>query len=331
MVPWKVCEPKDVSVGACVTRAELSQSWHLNRPVGMTKTSSERNRESAEAAWREHHQRVLDVAYRMTGSITEAEDIAQETSVRLLAADLEAIDDVIGWLVTVATRLSVDRLRLHENSRRTYVGPWLPEPLVSAFDDDIANRVTLDDTVRMALLVVLDQMSPAERTAFVLHDVFALPFDEIAEIVGRSPQAVRQLATRARRRVHEDRTTARFPTDREQHRELVARFAEACSVGDLDGLISLLAVDVLGDFDSGGLVPGAPLTELDGAEPVARQLIRSMSGLGALFVPTDVNGDPGVVVRFGDVVAAVIAIGVSNGAIDLLYGIGNPAKLTHLQ
>lgn len=267
----------------------------------------------------------------MTGSIAEAEDIAQETSVRLLAADLDAIDDVLGWLVAVASRLSIDRLRLHENSRRTYVGPWLPEPLVSSFDDDIANRVTLDDTVQMALLVVLDQMSPAERTAFVLHDVFALPFDEIAEIVGRSPQAVRQLATRARRRVQEDRTTARFPTNREQHRELVARFADACSAGDLDGLISLLAVDVIGDFDSGGLVPGAPLTELDGAEPVARQLIGTMSGLGASFAVADVNGDPGVVVRFGDAVAAVIALGVRNGSIDLLYGIGNPAKLSHLQ
>ena len=154
---------------------------------------------NAESAWIEHRQRVFDIAYRMTGSIAEAEDIAQETSMRLLAADLDSITDVLGWLVTVSSRLSVDRLRLHENSRRSYVGPWLPEPLVSAFDDEIANRVTLDETVGMALLVVLDEMTPAERTAFVLHDVFDVPFDEIGQIVGRSSAAARQLASRARR------------------------------------------------------------------------------------------------------------------------------------
>jgi RNA polymerase sigma-70 factor (ECF subfamily) len=297
----------------------------------MTNPLTDNTMQAAEAAWREHGQRVFDIAYRMTGSIAEAEDIAQETSIRLLASDLETIDDVLGWLVTVSSRLSVDRLRLHENSRRAYVGPWLPEPLVSAFDDDTANRVTLDDTVRMALLVVLDQMSPAERTAFVLHDVFDLPFVEIAEIVGRSPQAVRQLATRARRRIREDQTIPGIPADRDQHRELVAKFAEACSAGDLEGLISLLAADVVGDFDSGGFIPQAPLTELDGAEPVARQLIATMSGIGASFEPTEVNGSPGVLVSFGDVVAAVISVGVRDGTIDLIYGIGNPAKLAHLQ
>jgi RNA polymerase sigma-70 factor (ECF subfamily) len=165
----------------------------------------------------------------------------------------------------------------------------------------------------------------------VLHDVFDLPFVEIAEIVGRSPQAVRQLATRARRRIREDPTTPPIPADSDQHRELVAKFAEACSAGDLQGLISLLAADVVGDFDSGGLIPDAPLTELDGAEPVARQLIATMAGVGASFEPTDVNGSPGVLVRFGDVVAAVISVGVRDGTIDLLHGIGNPAKLAHLQ
>lgn len=297
----------------------------------MTNNSTDNSVGAAEAAWRQHRRRVFDIAYRMTGSVTEAEDIAQETSIRLLACDLETIDDVLGWLVTVSSRLSVDRLRLHENSRRTYVGPWLPEPLVSAFDDDTANRVTLDDSVRMALLVVLDQMSPAERTAFVLHDVFELPFAEIADIVGRSAQAVRQLARRARQHVGEDRLVPRLPADSDQHRELVSRFAEACSAGDLEDLILLLAADVVGDFDSGGLIAGAPLTELDGAEPVARQLIATMSGVGALFEPAQVNGSPGVLVRFGDVVAAVISVGVRDGNIDVLHGIGNPAKLAHLQ
>lgn len=319
----QVCDANSATSGG------LSHFDHLNRPIGMSNDSTN-SRQIKANAWSQHRQRVLDVAYRMTSSVSEAEDIAQETSIRLLEADLSTIEDVVGWLVTVASRLSIDRLRLHENSRRVYVGPWLPEPLVRAFDDDTADRVTLDDTVRMALLIVLDRMTPAERTAFVLHDVFALPFDEIAEIVGRSPQAVRQLATRARRRVSADPLAARQSTDHEGHLELADRFARACAGGDLEDLISLLAEDVIGDFDSGGLIPNAPLTELEGPESVARQLIAVMSSVGAGFETADINGSPGVVVRIGDRLAAVISFGIRDGVIDVVHGVGNPAKLAHV-
>lgn len=309
--------------------ADLSHLGDLNRLTFMSNEST-RTEETKEVLWHQHRQRVLDVAYRMTGSVAEAEDITQDVFIKLLEADLAAIDDIVGWLVTVTSRLSIDRLRLHENSRRTYVGPWLPEPLVRSFDDDTADRVTLDDTVRMALLVVLDQMTPAERTAFVLHDVFALPFKEIADIVGRSPQAVRQLAARARRRVSEDPLAAPRIVDVNEHLELAERFAIACTDGDLEGLIKLLASDVIGDFDSGGFIPDAPLAELDGAVPVAKQLISMMSGVGATFATAEINGSPGVVVSFGDVIAAVISLGVRDSQVDVIFGVGNPAKLAHL-
>jgi RNA polymerase sigma-70 factor (ECF subfamily) len=162
--------------------------------------------------WHQHRRRVLDVAYRMLGSVHDAEDVVQEAYSRLLAIDVEALDDVRGWLVTVTSRLCIDRLRAHERVKRAYVGPWLPEPIVDAAsaDVDLADRITLDDTVRMALMVVLEQLSPAERAAFVLHDIFSVDFDTVAELVGRSPQACRQLASRARRRIEADEAVTRF-------------------------------------------------------------------------------------------------------------------------
>lgn len=292
------------------------------------------NRDGAErfeVLWAEHRRRVLDVGYRMLGSLSDAEDVAQEAYARLVVADLEAIDDVRGWLVAVASRICLDRLRAHEYSRRSYVGPWLPEPLVAdAAAIDVADRVTLDESVRMALMVMLEQLSPAERTAFVLHDVFDLPFDQIGPIVGRSPQACRQLASRARRRIRADKTAARFEIDPGDHRQIATRFAQACERGDLDQLIAVLDPSVVGDFDSGGAIPGAPLTELDGAERVARQLIRSLSPLPARFEVAEVNGSPGVVVLIDDAVVTVIALGISDGAIDVIHAIGNPTKLAHL-
>jgi RNA polymerase sigma-70 factor (ECF subfamily) len=282
--------------------------------------------------WDEHRRCAFDVSYRLLGSVSEAEDVVQDAYARLLMADLDRIDDVRGWLITVSSRLCIDRLRRHDHRRTSYVGPWLPEPVVAgAGPVPVEDRITLDDSVRMALLVVLEQLSPAERTAFVLHDVFALPYDQIGGIVGRSPQACRQLASRARRRIDADPATARFAVPGPDHAELVERFAEACSRGDLEALIEVLASDVVGDFDSGGTIPGAPVTELDGAEAVARQLVASMPAAGASYRAASVNGDRGLIVSVGGVVGAVIAFGFRRGRIDRIYGIGNPAKLDHIQ
>lgn len=286
-----------------------------------------------EDLWRQHRRRVLDVAYRMLGSVADAEDVAAEAYLRLAQADLDAIDDPVGWLVAVTGRIAIDRLRAAEHRRRAYVGPWLPEPLLAAADPtavDPADRITLDDSVRMALLVVLEQLSPAERTAFVLHDVFSVPFTEVGAIVGRSPAACRQLAHRARRRIAAAPDTARPPVDRAQLEAVARRFADACAAGTIERLLEVLDPDVTGDFDSGGLIPGAPLTALDGAELVAATLVAAFAGRGCAFEVVDVNGAPGVVVRLGDRVAAVVALGVHDGRVDLIHAVGNPAKLRHL-
>ena len=291
----------------------------------------EANADAVEAAWLEHRRRVLNIGYRMLSSVTDAEDVAQDVFARLAEADIDEIDDVLGWLVTVTSRMCIDRLRLHETSRRAYVGPWLPEPVVEGRADIVGDQITLDDSVRMAPLVVLDRLTPGERVAFVLHDVFSLPFAEVGEIVGRSPQACRQLAARARRRIQSDSTTTRPPTNPEEHREIVERFAAACKQGDLKALIEVLAAEATGDFDSDGQMPGAPLTEVDGAEAIAAQLVAAVSGFGAEFTVREINGDPGVLITKGGQVMGTIALGVRDGQIDLVHAIGNPQKLTHLQ
>lgn len=285
-----------------------------------------------EPLWSAHRRRLLDIGYRMLGSVTEAEDVAADAYVRLLAADLDTIEDPLGWLVAVTGRLCVDRLRAAEHRRRSYVGPWLPEPIVgsAAGADDPADRITLDDSVRLALLVVLERLSPAERTSFVLHDLFAVPFDEIAAIVGRSPAACRQLASRARRRIRSDPERPRAEVAPGELDAVARRFAAACGAGEIGPLLDVLDPEVIGDFDSGGIVPGAPLRAIDGAERVASTLIRAFAGANPSFVVVEVNGEPGVVVRVGDRPVAVIALGVRRGLVDLIHAIGNPAKLSHV-
>jgi len=284
-----------------------------------------------EDTWRESRRRLVDIGYRMLGSVAEAEDVADEAWSRLLATDRAVVVDPVGWLITVTGRLCLDRLRSADRTRRAYVGPWLPEPLLShpdAHTADPAERVTLDDSVRLALLVVLEQLSPAERTAFVLHDVFHLPFDEVAEIVGRSSEACRQLASRARRRIRSHHDAPRTPVDRGELERVARRFADACAAGTIEPLLQLLDPDVVGAFDSGGNIPGAPLAPLTGADAIAATLVATFAGSGADFDVGLVNGEPGVLVRRHGPVVAVIAIGVVDGRIDVIHAVGNPDKLS---
>jgi RNA polymerase sigma-70 factor (ECF subfamily) len=284
--------------------------------------------ERVESAWRDDRRRVMDVAYRLLGSLRDAEDVVGEAYARLAASDIDAIADTRGWLITVTGRLCLDRLRSAEATRRAYLGPWLPEPVVDlpGREVDPADRVTLDDTVRMALLVVLEQLSPAERTTFVLHDVFGLEFAEIAELVGRTPAACRQLAVRARRRIQAD-DPGRYTIDPVEQRAVAHRFARACAAGDLDALVAVLDPGVVGDFDSGGAIP-APLHAVRGAQPIARLLQRSLMDAGCEFDIATVNGEAGVVVTAAGRVVAVIALGVTAaGRVDHVHGIGNPDKL----
>lgn len=298
-----------------------------------TPTRAEPTSTAVEAAWRASRPRLVDIGYRMLGSLGEAQDVADEACARLLAADVEQIRDVTGWLVSVTGRLCIDRLRSADRRRRAYVGPFLPEPFVTAADPttaDPAERVTLDDTVRLALLVVLQELTPAERTALVLHDFFAVPYDEVATIVGRTPAACRQLASRARRKVRDHPETPGRRVDEDELEQVAERFAAACRAGAIGPLVAVLDPDVVGDFDHGGAVPGAPVRPVEGAGAVARVLVRAFAGLDATFAVERVNGDPGTVVRVGGRPVAVVAFAVDDGRITVIHAVGNPAKLGHV-
>jgi RNA polymerase sigma-70 factor (ECF subfamily) len=285
---------------------------------------------TVDSAWRLYRKRVLDVCYRVLGTLTDAEDAVSDTFARLTRNGTEDIDDVEGWLVTVAARVCLDRLRA-DRTRSRYVGPWLPEPVIdpASTEPDPADRVTLDDTVRLALLTVLQTLSPAERVAFVLHDVFGLTFQEVGLVVGRSPAACRKLASRARAAVRMD-PEPRFEVSATQARTVADRFAAACATGDLAALTAVLDPDVVGEFDSGGLVAGAPLGLLAGAELVAATLARSLSGAGADFRVAGVNGQPGVLVSLSGRVVAVIGLETDGDRVHVIRAVGNPGKLARL-
>jgi len=284
-------------------------------------------------SWRDHRRYLLDVAYRMLGSVNEAEDIVQEAFTRLLRVDPDQIDDLRGWLVAVVTRLCLDQLRSARSRREAYVGPWLPEPLIPPPGEslDPAERVTLDDSVRMALLVVLERLTPAERAAFVLHDVFGFSFDAVGSIVGRSPAACRQLASRARHRIQAETGPARFTVEPAEQRRVAERFIAAASGGDLDALLQLLDPDVIGEIDTGGIVRG-PRRPIVGRRRVASALLQSLRVRRVALAPMVVNGEPGAIaiqIRDGRVLA-VYALTMRNGLINHIHGIANPDKLAYI-
>src|SRR5712664_3646536 len=228
-------------------------------------------------AWTNHHRFLLDVAYRLLGSYTDAEDIVQEAFSRLLRTDLDPIEDLRAWLVVVVSRLCLDQLRSARVKREGYIGPWFPEPLIHSDDisTDPADVVTMDESVRFALLVVLERMSPAERVVFVLHDVFDFPFEKVAPMVGRTVAACRQLASRARKRVQEEAGSTRFAIDPAEQRRVVDAFIAACASGDMDTLLPLLDASVMGWADLGGgrTLPGVSRPNV-GREMVAERVMR---------------------------------------------------------
>ena len=284
-----------------------------------------------EEAWEAHKRRVFDVAYRMLGSVSEAEDMTQEAYARLVRVGLDGIEDPLGWLITVTARLCLDHLKSSQVRRVEYFGPWLPEPLVESGNSfSPEDRVTLDESVRMALLVVLETLSPAERTAFVLHDVFGVPFEEVADLVGRSTEACRQLASRARRRVAAS-AAGRFTASRAQLAETAAEFAHACESGNFYALLRILDPEVAGTFDSGGHIRGAPAGPIRGNVRVAKVILHSFSGEAAHFEVIDVNGEPGVAVVVEGEIRATISLSLRDGKIEHINAVGNPDKLSHLR
>jgi RNA polymerase sigma-70 factor (ECF subfamily) len=268
--------------------------------------------------------RLLRLAYSELGDVGEAEDVVQEAWLRLERAGAGTIENLDAWLTTVVARLALDRLQSARVRRETYVGPWLPEPLTS--EEDPADRVTLDESVSYALLTVLEQLSPAERTAFVLHDVFDMSFGEIAEVVGRTPEAVRQLASRARR--HVKRESPRVATSRDEHDRAVRAFAQAIAEGNLEALVAVLDPDVVWTSDGGGRVAAARMPLRGGA-----RVARAWAGLSHRMhepIEIELNGRLGLVLPSRDGHRAALSFVVSDGRITRIDAIRNPDKLRRL-
>jgi RNA polymerase sigma-70 factor (TIGR02957 family) len=289
---------------------------------------------SHEALLEELRPAAFAIAYRMLGSVAEAEDVVQEALLRLHGAldRGERIESPRAYLATVATRLSIDVLRSARVRRETYVGEWLPEPLVTDTSADPARHAEMADSLSLAFLVVLETLSPEQRAAFLLHDVFGFGYGEVAEIVGKSEANTRQLATRARRHVDEGRP--RFEASREQRDELARRFFAAVREGDVDGLRELLAEDVVLHGDGGGKVP-ALARAVHGARRVAQTLsawskqATRIAGLDARLV--EVNGQPGAISMDGEGrIINVMALDIADGRVQGIRSMVNPDKLAHL-
>ncbi|HKV32447.1 MAG TPA: RNA polymerase sigma factor SigJ [Candidatus Dormibacteraeota bacterium] len=282
-------------------------------------------------AWSDHHGFLLDVAYRLLGSYSEAEDTVQEAFTKLLRTDLDPIDDMRAWLVVVVSRLCLDQLRSARVRREAYVGPWFPEPLIhSDTMSDPADIVTMDESVRMALLIVLERMSPAERVVFVLHDVFDFPFEKVAPMVKKSPAACRQLASRARRRINEEAALPRFAIDPQEQRRVVDAFIAACAGGDLEALLPLLDPSVVGWADVGGTLAVVSQPNV-GRETVAQQVMKFFGDPATTLTAREINGEAGIVALREGAVAAVLALTVRDHLIVRIYAVVDPRKLVQVK
>jgi RNA polymerase sigma-70 factor (ECF subfamily) len=267
------------------------------------------------------------VAYRMLGSVSEADDAVQEAWLRLNRSDAGEVENLRAWLTTVVARVSLDMLRSRRSRREEPLGPHVPEPIVSRADAvDPEQQALLADSVGLALLVVLETLSPAERLAFVLHDMFSVPFEEIAPVVGRSPAAARQLASRARRRVR--RAAPEPDADLARQRELVDAFLAAARSGDFDALVAVLDPDVVLRVDRGALRPAAA-GEIRGARTVAQQA-RKGAGLARYARPALVNGAAGLVLAARGRPLAVAGFTIAGGRIVEIDVLADPARLREL-
>ncbi|MGI5201269.1 RNA polymerase sigma-70 factor [Spirillospora sp. CA-108201] len=283
--------------------------------------------DAATEAFAAHRNLLFTVAYEMLGSAADAEDVLQETWLRWAGVDLEQVRDRRAYLVRMTTRQALGRMRTVRRRRESYVGPWLPEPLLTA--PDVAEDVELADSVSMAMLLVLETLAPTERAVFVLREVFDLGYEEIAEAVGKTQPAVRQIAHRARAHVAARRPRGAV-SPAETHDALKA-FQRAVESGDLQGLLDKLAPDVVLLGDGGGVVQAA-LEPIVGADAVARVLATGrLSTIAAAVEPVQVNGYPALVLRLDGEIDAVIAVRLDDGLITGLYAVRNPEKLSRVE
>ncbi|AJF63403.1 RNA polymerase sigma24 factor [Streptomyces vietnamensis] len=270
-----------------------------------------------------HRRLLFTVAYEMLGSAADAEDVLQETWLKWVGVDLGTVRDRRAYLVRITTRQALTHLRTLGRRKESYLGPWLPEPLLTA--PDVAEDAELADSVSMAMLLVLETLTPTERAVFVLREVFDLAYDEIAEAVGKTPAAVRQIAHRARAHVAARRP--RGVASAAETRRTVEAFRRAVETGDLQRLLDVLAPDVVLLTDGGGVVRAA-LEPVVGAEQVAGLLGRLAAT--TVLQPARVNGDPALIVRRDGEIDTVLALRIDEGLITGLYAVRNPEKLSHL-
>ncbi|WP_059005896.1 RNA polymerase sigma-70 factor [Streptomyces specialis] len=292
------------------------------RPAG------EGRADPATEAFVAHRNLLFTVAYELLGSAADAEDVLQETWLRWAAVDLGTVRDRRAYLVRITTRQALSRLRALGRRKESYVGPWLPEPLLTA--PDVAEDVELADSVSMAMLLVLETLAPTERAVFVLREVFDLGYDEIAEAVDKSPAAVRQIAHRARTHVAARRP--RGVVSPAETRDALDAFRRAVETGDLQGLLDILAPDVVLTGDGGGVVQAVP-RPIVGADKVARLLVAGLGRIAAVasLRPAQVNGCPALVLRLGGAIDTVVAVRIDDGLITGLYAVRNPEKLSHMR
>jgi RNA polymerase sigma-70 factor (ECF subfamily) len=268
---------------------------------------------------------LFSIAYRMLGSVMDAEDLVQDAWLRWEGAPEAEVRSPRAYLTTIVTRLAINRLRSARAKRETYVGPWLPEPLVTEETPDTAE---LAESLSMAFLVLLERLSPIERAVFLLHEVFDFEYAEIARMVDKTEANCRQLLARARKRVGAAR--ARFDADPAQARRLTQRFTEASVAGDLDGLLALLAEDITLWADGGGKAPGAARKPVHGATAVARFILgvmRNVVPAGTTLRPTEINGQPGFIAYVSGRPLSALIFDIRQGRIHTIYAIGNPDKL----
>jgi RNA polymerase sigma-70 factor (ECF subfamily) len=284
--------------------------------------------DSATEAFLAHRNLLFTVAYEMLGSAADAEDVLQETWLRWVGVDLDTVRDQRAYLVRITTRLALDRLRTLRRRKESYLGPWLPEPLLTA--PDVAEDVELADSVSMAMLLVLETLGPTERAVFVLREVFDLGYDEIAEAVDKSPAAVRQIAHRARAHVAARRP--RGVVSPAQTRGALEALQRAVDTGDLQHLLDILAPDVVFLGDGGG-VKQAALRPVVGADRVARLLAVGLDLVGAelSLEPVQVNGYPALIMRLNGEIDGVLAVRIDDGLVTGLYYVRNPEKLSRVE
>ncbi|MFD5287366.1 RNA polymerase sigma-70 factor [Streptomyces rochei] len=298
------------------------------REKPVTSEPSGRERDGATEAFVAHRNLLFTVAYEMLGSAADAEDVLQETWLRWAGVDLAEVRDRRAYLVRITTRQALNRLRTLGRRKESYVGSWLPEPLLTT--PDVAEDVELADSVSMAMMLVLETLTPTERAVFVLREVFDLGYDEIAEAVEKSPAAVRQIAHRARAHVAARRP--RGVVSAAESRQALEAFRRAVETGDLQGLLDILSPDVVLLGDGGG-VKQAVLRPVTGRDKVARLVLGGLLKHAASLSlrPAQVNGYPALVVHLDGALDTVVAVRLDEGRITGLYAVRNPEKLSHMR